>query len=285
MSEAYWECQNLTGSPVCGNKVTNMSRTYAQCYNLGANGYFYSPLVSNIQRCFQNKSNNKRLNIYVPSNSTTNNTIHYSNTSSLVGSNITWTNAGSYQYNRTYNIYIYPVEDVAAAAIANGDEEANTNAGINLNDPEEDSGEGSGGNNSSSTNYTIESVSGASYGFTLNSDSYYESENKGQANSAALCKVTFMTDGVSNVYFDCINFAESNYDYGLLSVVDRTLTTSFGADTSNVFKSFKGSQSASIQTVDYGVLSAGEHFIYVKYIKDTSVDNNNDSLQFKLRIE
>ena len=35
-------------------------------------------------------------------------------------------------------------------------------------------------------------------------------------------------------------------------------------------------------TVNYGVVDAGEHYIYVKFIKDSSVDNNNDSLQFKV---
>jgi hypothetical protein len=40
---------------------------------------------------------------------------------SLVGAAITWTNAGSYQYNKTYNIYIYPVSNVAAARAANKD--------------------------------------------------------------------------------------------------------------------------------------------------------------------
>jgi hypothetical protein len=40
---------------------------------------------------------------------------------SLVGGSITWTDAGSYQYNARYNIYIYPVANVAAARAANGD--------------------------------------------------------------------------------------------------------------------------------------------------------------------
>ena len=67
----------------------------------------------------------------MPIGSTTNTEVHstYTN-SSLVGASITWTNAGSYQYNTVYNIYIYPVANVAAAAIANGDEEANYNAGV-----------------------------------------------------------------------------------------------------------------------------------------------------------
>lgn len=130
--------------------------------------------------------------------------------------------------------------------------------------------------------YIIEDVSGASYGFSLNSNGYYESENKGIKSSAALCKVIFTSDGVTPFTLECINYAESSYDYGLLSNIDTTFSTSSAADTSNVFKSFKSLQSASVVTVDYGVVSAGEHYIYVKFIKDSSQDSNNDSLQFKI---
>jgi hypothetical protein len=53
-------------------------------------------------------------------------TLLTNNTSSLVGATITWTDDtatnGCY-YNTQYNIYIYPVDDVAAARTANGDDE------------------------------------------------------------------------------------------------------------------------------------------------------------------
>ena len=136
MSYAYAHCTNLTGSPICGKKVTNMYYAYRECANLTGNAYFYSSTVNRTKYCFYEKNNSRRLNIYVPSGSTTNTTVHYTNSGSLVGKTITWTNAGSYQYNTAYNIYIYPVANVAAAAIANGDEEANANAGITItNEP------------------------------------------------------------------------------------------------------------------------------------------------------
>ena len=132
MNTAYAYCYNLTGSPVCGNNVVNMLGTYS-AWNCTGNAYFYSAKINNSKNCFVNKNNSKRLNIYIPNNSTTKRTVLYNNTRSLVGANITWTNAGTYQYNTSYNIYIYPVANVAAAAIANGDEEANANAGITIN--------------------------------------------------------------------------------------------------------------------------------------------------------
>ena len=121
MTYTYYNCYNLTGSPVCGNNVTSMSYTYAYCTNLAGNAYFYSLYVNNVYGCFAGKNIYKRLNIYVPSGSTTNTTIHYTNTQSLIGETITWTNASTYQYNTAYNIYIYPVANVAAARAANGD--------------------------------------------------------------------------------------------------------------------------------------------------------------------
>lgn len=132
----------------------------------------------------------------------------------------------------------------------------------------------------------VSDVSGASYGFVMNSAGYYESNNKGKNSSAALCKVTFDTFGIYHLYIDCINYAESNYDYGLLSNLDTTLSTSTTADSSSkIFYNFKGKQSASVVTVDYGEIAAGEHFIYIKFLKDSSQHSNNDSLQFKLRFE
>ena len=121
ISSAYYNCYNLTGSPVCGNNVTNMYGTYKNCKNIGANAYFYSTKVSNAVNCFYGKNNTKQLNIYVPTNSITNTTVHHSNYISLVGEYITYTDAGTYQYNTAYNIYIYPVENVAAAREQNGD--------------------------------------------------------------------------------------------------------------------------------------------------------------------
>ena len=145
----------------------------------------------------------------------------------------------------------------------------------------EESGGGSGGTNS----WSVESVTGASYGFALNSSGYYESGNKGKKSSSAVCKVVLDIKSYCKMYVDCINYAESNYDYGLLSKLDTTFTTSATADTSNVFKSFKGQQSSNVVAVDYGTLSVGSHSFYVKFVKDSSQDSNYDTLQFKVRLE
>ena len=124
MSSSYKSCLNLVGSPVCGANVTKMTYSYYYCSEMYGNSYFYSPNVSTMTNCFYGRNTANVLSIYTVANSTTMNTILINNTSSLVGAPITWTDdtatTGCY-YNTAYNIYIYPVEDVAAARTANGD--------------------------------------------------------------------------------------------------------------------------------------------------------------------
>ena len=121
MNDTYYNCYNLTGSPVCGPNVTNMYEAYYSCPNLYGNSYFYSKNVSNMCNCFCGRNTSNMLNIYVYNNSTTMNTCLYTDASSMVGANITWVYDNNRYYNTSYNIYIYPVEDVYNARINNGD--------------------------------------------------------------------------------------------------------------------------------------------------------------------
>jgi hypothetical protein len=131
MNNTYRNCSNLTGFAICGKNVSYMERTYQGCKNIRENAYFYSENIYNVRNCFGNRNTLSRLNLYVKENSRTNTTVHYTNyLSSLVGVNITWNDAGTYQYNEAYNIYIYPVQNVINAAIANGDDDANINASV-----------------------------------------------------------------------------------------------------------------------------------------------------------
>lgn len=132
--------------------------------------------------------------------------------------------------------------------------------------------------------WTVEAISGASYGFELNSNNYYESKNKGNDNSYAICRVKLNLSTKARVIFNCINYAESNFDYGLLGNVDTALTLSASAD-SNVAKSFKGSSQSTIQIFAYSAIPEGEHFIDVKFIKDRSDSMHNDTLQFTVEIQ
>lgn len=115
--------------------------------------------------------------------------------------------------------------------------------------------------------------------FILNSNDYYESNCKGVNNGWSLCKINFNKSG--NYTLQCISNGENNYDFGILSTINHTLSASNTVDTSGVHKSFKGLSSTSVQTVTYNNVSGGD-YIYVKYRKDSSVNSGNDSLQFKV---
>lgn len=131
--------------------------------------------------------------------------------------------------------------------------------------------------------YKVDSVEGASYGFALNENGYYESQNKGQQSSYALCRITITTtEPNTDIIFSVINFAESNYDYGMFGNLDKPLSLSSSAD-SDVKQSYKGKQDPLPTTLTYTVDTPGEHFIDVKFIKDSSQDSNNDSVQFKFQ--
>lgn len=132
--------------------------------------------------------------------------------------------------------------------------------------------------------WAVEAISGASYGFELNSNNYYESKNKGVNNSYAICRVKLNLSTKAKVTFNCINYAEANYDYGLLGNVDTALTLSVSADSGKVAKNFQNSSQSGVQTFIY-TIEEGEHFIDVKFIKDRSDSNNNDTLQFTVEIQ
>ena len=140
--------------------------------------------------------------------------------------------------------------------------------------------------------YSIENV--GNYGFDLNSSTgYYTSNNKGISKTAAVCKVNIHVPVAATVTFSFINYAEATYDFGVFGNIDTELSTSYYAAGSSgatiTDSSYKlacntsARNTSSVQTLDYE-LTAGDHFIYVKYSKDDASDSNNDTLQFKVAI-
>ena len=137
--------------------------------------------------------------------------------------------------------------------------------------------------NSPQNTYTVTgTATGASYGFALNANDYYESQNKGVGSSAAVCRVNFTCESACTVTFSYINYAQAGYDYGIFGRVDTALGTTNTAD-SNTYHSCSASSdnTASVQTLTYE-LTAGTHFIDIKYRKNSSTNSNNDSLQWKI---
>jgi len=133
-------------------------------------------------------------------------------------------------------------------------------------------------------------VSGASYGFELNSNDYYESTNNGKSKSASVARINFHMKTRCLVTIEYINYAEANYDYGMFGKIDTAvatdgLTASSGSsspsDSTSNYQLAMASNSSSTQTITY-TIEKGEHFIDIKYGKDNATDNGNDSLQWKI---
>lgn len=65
--------------------------------------------------------------------------------------------------------------------------------------------------------------------FALNSDGYWESQCRGVANGYSLCKVVFPEAG--SYVLQCISYGENNYDYGIVSKINKTLSSSNTAES------------------------------------------------------
>ena len=144
----------------------------------------------------------------------------------------------------------------------------------------------------SSGDYTVNSVSGASYGFEL-SNGYYVSQNKGIDKSAALCRVNFYVPVAATITFTFINYAEQAYDFGVFGNIDTALSTAYYAAGSGGATITDSSyrlacntstyNSSSTKTLTYS-MSSGNHYIDVKFSKDDGTSSNNDTLQFQVSI-
>lgn len=118
------------------------------------------------------------------------------------------------------------------------------------------------------------------YDFTLTSDGYYTSQNAGVANSYAYGGFKFTFTKPTQVKFRCISYGESDYDYGIMSNLDTSLSSDNTADSTGVYHSFKGESSATPQTFSM-TIPAGNHYVSFKYIKDGSNDTNGDYFKVK----
>ena len=166
-------------------------------------------------------------------------------------------------------ITIYPEDPVLTLALDNGVDITNQLSGSGM----------------PSNTYEVQERSGASYGFELNSDGYYESTNQGHNNSASVTRVNFELESDCIVTFSYINYAEARYDYGIFGNIDTALGTTYSADSDAYLScSTNTYNTEDVQTVTYQ-MSAGSHFIDVKYRKDSSTNSYNDSLQFKVSLK
>lgn len=133
-----------------------------------------------------------------------------------------------------------------------------------------------------SVSYSVNSISGATYGFSLNANGYYESTNKGVNSSYAVCRVNFEASISKEVWIYVINSGEASYDYGIIGNLDTALSTTI---TDNTY-SWKGSTNNSSEVVAVKLtIPSGSHYVDIKYRKDSSQSSNNDTLQFRIEVK
>lgn len=131
--------------------------------------------------------------------------------------------------------------------------------------------------------YRVEEVEGEPFGFVLNNDGYFESNNDGVDDSYAICKLNFtITDKNNVLLLKCISDSEVDCDFSILSNIDTPLELSNSIDTINVYKSFKSNSNNTPITIAYPETTVGEHYIYIKYLKDGSESEGKDTFQFKV---
>ena len=131
--------------------------------------------------------------------------------------------------------------------------------------------------------HQVDSVAGASYGFSLDGQ-YYKSQNAGYASSAAVCRIniTAETQCTLTIYF--VNYAEATYDYGIIGNLDSALSTTSATTTDAKWVgSASSANTSSEQNVTFDVPS-GNHFVDIKYRKDNYTDSNNDAFWFRYEL-
>lgn len=121
---------------------------------------------------------------------------------------------------------------------------------------------------------------GAEYNFVLK-NGYYESTNQGKDDSYSLCRLVIFNPAAKNVTMKYINSGESNYDFGIVSNLNKTLKLSNYAD-SDCLLNCKGKSDKSEKTLSLGRV---EGFYYIKYRKDGTNHADNDSFKFKITFD
>ena len=125
--------------------------------------------------------------------------------------------------------------------------------------------------------WSVESVSGVTYGFRSvqsGTITYWQSTNTGD-NTFSLCRLVINNPNKKTVTLHVQQSSEYNYDYGVISNLNSSLTKSI--DDSSYFRSWKGISLTSWQTQSLGQANGWYH---IKYRKDSTGSNGNDCFRF-----
>lgn len=125
--------------------------------------------------------------------------------------------------------------------------------------------------------YTYTKPSSVTYGFELTDDGYYTSTNAGVNSTFSYGIFTFKNPSAAaqKITLRCISYGQSNYDYGIVSTINKSLAMSTTADSSNVLKSFKGASSATPVDLEL-TIPTGTSTVSFKYRKSAATHADGD---------
>ena len=116
-------------------------------------------------------------------------------------------------------------------------------------------------------------------------DGWYQSNNKGYANTAAMEEIELSISSPTHVYMDVVDCSNDTVnDYGTVSIIGGTLdeTSTYSSVGGNVKWTGYNNHKVSGETIDFGIVQPGVHHIMLRYKKDGSTDSENDRLYFRL---
>lgn len=129
--------------------------------------------------------------------------------------------------------------------------------------------------------YSVNTISGAQYGFSLNSQGYYESQNKKIEDTYAACRVNLTVTKQCTICFEGITDGEAGWDYGVMGVLNKALSNEYYDNDADIHYNFKVLDN-SVYKVLYENVPVGTHFIDIKYVKDSSYSVGTDCFKFKI---
>ena len=119
-------------------------------------------------------------------------------------------------------------------------------------------------------------------------DGWYQSNNKGYANTAAMEEIELSISSPTHVYMDVVDCSNNTVnDYGTVSIIGGTLdeTSTYSSVGGDVKWTGYNNHKVGGETIDFGIVQPGVHHIMLRYKKGSSATDENDRLYFRLYTE
>ena len=116
-------------------------------------------------------------------------------------------------------------------------------------------------------------------------DGWYQSNNKGYANTAAMEEIKLSLSSPTHVYMDVVDCSNNTVnDYGTVSIIGGTLdeTSTYSSISGDVKWTGYNNHKVGGETIDFGIVQPGVHHIMLRYKKGSSAAYENDRLYFRL---